>query len=120
MRSWLEEVGWGNWLRALEESSGQVRYLASGLDIAAARLVDAVGWLAGVQQDGRARPRSPRRQAGHKPWQATVRFGGIPRGYAAGRVLMRLVAMPLAIAAGLAPLALAGWWLWGHWWPPLA
>jgi hypothetical protein len=116
VRAWLEEVGWGNWIRALEDGSGQVRYLASGLDIDDTSLQGAIGWLTAGDQDGRVRSRLrrlwPVRPAATRPWRATSRPDRIPRGHAAGRLVMQALGVPAALLAGAAPLVLLAGWSW--------
>src|SRR5690606_30249432 len=114
VRGWLEEVGWGNWVRALEDCGGQVRYLASGLDIDEAALTDAFGWLTGGDQAGRGRQLrgwwpAP---AATRPWVAAARPDRIPRAHATGRVAMQALAVPVALVAGLAAPGARGGWLW--------
>lgn len=50
-----------------------------------------------------------------RPWTSPDRPGQLPRGYRAGRLVALLVAMPVAVLAGLAAPALLGWWLWSLW-----
>jgi hypothetical protein len=109
VRGWLEEVGWGNWARALEECAGEVRYLASGLDIDAATVAGAVGWLTGAGAFAR-RGWLPGRRAAARPWRSYGRPGLIPRGHAAGRLTIRLLGVPVAFAAGLAAVVAPLWW----------
>lgn len=118
VRGWLEEVGWGNWVRALEECGGEVRYLASGLDVDPATLTEAFGWLTSGQAASPRRSRSwwPRSwrpaPAATRPWVAASRPDRIPRAHAAGRLAMQVLGVPVALVAGLAGLAALGGWLW--------
>jgi hypothetical protein len=120
VRGWLEEVGWGNWARALEECGGEVRYLASGLDIDDATVAGAVGWLTGADGDGswsrgsrlRGSGLRGRAPAQSRPWRSYGRNGLIPRGHLAGRLVMQVLGVPVAVAAGLVATAAPFWWVW--------
>ncbi len=128
VRGWLEEVGWGNWVRALEDCGDQVRYLASGLDIDQATLTGAVDWLT---SGGRAPGRGTRERRAYpgrwrgwwrpgwwfppvatRPWVSPSRPDRIPRAHVAGRLVMQVILVPAALVTGLAALVATGGWLW--------
>jgi hypothetical protein len=83
--TWLEQVGWGNWIRALEGCTDEVVYLASGLDISDVELTVPVAWLSGItlaEPNGR---HVSRRQA-PRPWVSAQRPDTIPIGHRIGRI----------------------------------
>jgi hypothetical protein len=117
VRDWLAEVGWGNGIRSVELSVGEVRYLASGLTIGDGALAGALGWLTGAGWDGtrsgwvRRLARRPLRQPRGRPWQSTSRPGRIPRGHVVGRVVMLAGSVPLGVVAAVTVTGLLMAWL---------
>jgi hypothetical protein len=110
VRDWLVRVGWGNWTRLLETSAGdEVRYVASGLDLDDAAFAEPLAWLSGVRMAPERRSlrarRLRRRHAPRRPWVASRRPAGIPRGYRAGRLLVLILG---GVGATVATFAAAG------------
>jgi hypothetical protein len=119
-RSWLVDIGWGNWARALDATADGVRYLASGLDLPPDALGEPVAWLAGLGADGT--PRAVGRRAAKirsGPWTATARPGLIPQGYRIGRLALFVIGAVVTTVA----VSRVGWfvvsdvlgWYWSFW-----
>ncbi|MFI0348987.1 hypothetical protein [Actinomadura sp. 9N407] len=109
LRDWLDHVGLGNTVRALDQAAGQVRYFGSGLGTAPDDVADLLGWVSGLPADGRQAAADP----GHDlpgtaslraPWPVRGRGDTrVPAGYQAGRwaVLAGLSVLTLATVAGV-------------------
>ncbi|REE94983.1 TRAFAC clade GTPase domain-containing protein [Thermomonospora umbrina] len=97
VRRWLDEVGLGNAIRALDQLAGQVRYFGSGLDTAPFEVAELLGWVTGLPADGRRALPAPGQGLGsvdevpgtaplRAPWPARGRENAlVPAGYQAGR-----------------------------------
>jgi hypothetical protein len=99
--AWLEQVGWGNWVRTLRDHADAVVFTASGLDLPDGSFAAALGWVSGVDLTGAAvrRPKAPRRL---RPWASPSRPGLVPPGHRSGRiaVLGLVVVAELVLGAG--------------------
>ncbi|MEW2359929.1 hypothetical protein [Spirillospora sp. NPDC029432] len=104
LRGWLDDVGLGNTVRALDQAAGQVRYFGSGLETPPDDVADLLGWVSGLPADRRQAATPP----GHDlpgtaplraPWPVRGRGDArVPAGYQAGR---------WAVLAGLSVLTAA-------------
>jgi hypothetical protein len=101
VEAWLEQVGWGNWVRTLRDHADSIAFTASALDAPDAVFAGALGWVSGVDLSGRtgrpvAAPRPPR------PWPSVSRPGLVPPGHRLGRiaVLGLVVLAELGLGAG--------------------
>jgi Double-GTPase 2 len=104
--TWLEQVGWGNWIRALEGCTAEVAYLASGLDISDVELAEPVAWLSGISlAEPIGRHVSRRRAQVPRPWVSATRPGAIPLGHRVGRI-----ATLCLVVSSLAALSVATIW----------
>jgi hypothetical protein len=109
LRGWLDQVGLGNTVRALDQAAGQVRYFGSGLDTAPDDVADLLGWVSGLPADAGQAAAGP----GHDlpgtaplraPWPVRGRGGArVPAGYQAGRwaVLAGLSVLTAATVTGV-------------------
>jgi hypothetical protein len=83
---WLDQVGWGNWVRTLRDHADSVAFTASGLDLPDASFASGLAWVSGVDLSGAPsrRPRAaPRRR---RPWASPSRPGLLPPGHRSGRI----------------------------------
>jgi len=106
VRRWLEEVGLGNAIRALDQLAGEVRCFGSGLDTDPAEVADLLGWVTGLPVDGPTEPAPAEEVPGtaplRDPWPVRGREDGrVPAAYQAGRwsVFAGLVALGVAALA---------------------
>jgi hypothetical protein len=123
VRRWLDEVGLGNAIRALDQLAGQVRYFGSGLDTAPFEVADLLGWVTGLPADGRrtatgveagldAVDEVPGTAPLRDPWPVRGRENAlVPAGYQAGRwsvfaglVVLGVAALALGIGQGVQAL----------------
>lgn len=125
VRCWLDQVGLGNAIRALDQLAGQVRYFGSGLDTAPFEVADLLGWVTGLPANGR--PADSRLNTGlnsgyevpgtaplRDPWPARGRAAAlVPAGYQAGRwavfgglVLLGTITIALAVGYGVRAVTL--------------
>jgi hypothetical protein len=99
---WLAQVGWGNWVRSLQEHANEVGFTATALDLPDEAFAAALAWVSRVDLSGAptkrpvAAPRPPR------PWTSPSRPGLVPPGIRLGRiaVLGLVVLAELGLAAG--------------------
>ncbi|HEX2314258.1 MAG TPA: hypothetical protein VHJ17_11005, partial [Thermomonospora sp.] len=121
VRRWLEEVGLGNAIRALDQLAGQVRYFGSGLDTAPFEVAELLGWVTGLPADGRRALPAPEPYDDGEvpgtaplrdPWPARGRENAlVPAGYQAGRwalfaglVLLGTTALAFGVGQGVRAL----------------
>ncbi|MBX6768542.1 MAG: hypothetical protein IRY90_15545, partial [Actinomadura rubrobrunea] len=108
LRRWLEGVGMGNIVRALDQVAGEVRYFGSGLDTPPAEVADFLGWVSGLPVGGEASPAAadedvPGTAPLRAPWPVRGRDSAhVPVGYQVGRwaVLTGLSVLTVATLAG--------------------
>ncbi|GLW64260.1 hypothetical protein Arub01_25040 [Actinomadura rubrobrunea] len=108
LRRWLEGVGMGNIVRALDQVAGEVRYFGSGLDTPPAEVADLLGWVSGLPVGGEASPAAadedvPGTAPLRAPWPVRGRDSAhVPVGYQVGRwaVLTGLSVLTVATLAG--------------------
>ena len=100
VEAWLEQVGWGNWVRTLRLHADSVAFTASALDLPDASFAGALAWVSGVDLavSGRSAP-APRLT---RPWASPSRPGRLPPGHRLGRiaVLGLVVLAELGLGAG--------------------
>ncbi|GAA4155303.1 TRAFAC clade GTPase domain-containing protein [Actinomadura keratinilytica] len=114
VRRWLEGVGLGNIIRALDQVAGEVRYFGSGLHTPPAEVADLLSWVAGLPAGARA-PRADAADGGQEgqevpgtaplraPWPVRGRDSArVPVGYQVGRwaLLTGLSVLTVATLAG--------------------
>lgn len=98
IRAWLEEVGWGNNLRLLEQNAGEVSYFGSALNLADDRYRHPLQWLAGISINSNVQPPKD-----NPPLEPKGDKDTIPHGYRLGRV----VTLATSLVAGIAATVLA-------------
>ncbi|MBC6468142.1 hypothetical protein HKK74_21980 [Actinomadura alba] len=110
VRDWLEGLGLGNSIRALDQLAAEVRYFGSGLTTEPALVAELLGWVTGLPVgDGIAAPADtdpelpgpelPGTAPLRAPWEARGRDAAlVPASYQAGR---------WAILAGMSVLTIA-------------
>ncbi|HZM74296.1 MAG TPA: hypothetical protein VFC19_01135 [Candidatus Limnocylindrales bacterium] len=99
VKAWLTRVGWGNWVRSLDTYAGEVRYLASGLDLTDATLAGPMAWLIGVPEVSAPGTRRGRARRKRRPWGSPSRPGRIPLSYRAGRIALFVIGAGASIVA---------------------
>ncbi|MFC9897647.1 hypothetical protein ACFVMC_28490 [Nocardia sp. NPDC127579] len=92
VRSWLEQVGWGNNVRLLEQSATEVRYYRSGLDPGNSAGADPLLWLGQVRPATAAPVSMP---------PASAAVSGLPRGYRHGRKALYVMSIAAAVCAAV-------------------
>ncbi|GAA3922993.1 hypothetical protein GCM10023085_00170 [Actinomadura viridis] len=110
LRRWLDHVGLGNTVRALDQAAGQVRYFGSGLATDPGEVADLLGWASGLAPDRRRTAAEPGRDLPgtaplRAPWPVRGRDATrVPAGYQAGRwaVLAGLSVLTVAALTGAA------------------
>jgi hypothetical protein len=98
VRGWLQEVGWGNNVRLLEQNANEVGYFSSALGLSDDRYLEPLQWLAGFSVNGNVQPPKDSPPLKQKDDKDTV-----PHGYRLGRV----VTLAASLVAGVAATALA-------------
>jgi hypothetical protein len=98
VRAWLEQVGWGNNVRLLEQNATEVGYFNSALDLSDERYLEPLRWLAGISINGNVQPPKD-----NPPLEPKGDKDTIPHGYRLGRV----VTLATSLSAGIAATALA-------------
>jgi double-GTPase-like protein len=114
VRGWLEEVGLGNAIRALDQLAGEVRYLGSGLDTPASEVAGLLGWVTGLPSNGQRgpvaeqSPEVPGTAPLRDPWPAVGRRSPlVPAGYQAGRWAVLAGLVVFGVTGTVAALGLA-------------
>lgn len=95
VRTWLEQVGWGNNVRLLEQSAPEIRYYRSGLNMDSSPGADPFLWL------GAVRPAAARRASESPESAARAISGGLPRGYRSGRKTLYATSIAAAVLSAL-------------------
>ena len=104
LRAWLDHVGLGNTVRALDQVAGEVRYFGSGPAADPDAIADLLAWVSGLPADRRPaaadpEPDLPGAAPLRAPWPVRGRDATrVPAGYQAGR---------WAVLAGLSVLTAA-------------
>lgn len=98
VRAWLQEVGWGNNVRLLEQNATEVSYFSSALDLSDDRYLEPLQWLAGISTNGNVQPPKD-----DPPLEPKGDEHTIPHGYRLGRV----VTVVTSVLAGIAAAVLA-------------
>jgi hypothetical protein len=99
---WLEQVGWGNWVRTLRAHADSVAFAASGLDLPDMSFAAALAWVSGVDLSAAPVTRAVAGPRPLRPWASASRPGLVPRGHRLGRiaVLGLVVLAELGLGAG--------------------
>ncbi|GAA4058711.1 TRAFAC clade GTPase domain-containing protein [Actinomadura miaoliensis] len=111
VRRWLEGVGLGNIVRALDQVAGEVRYFGSGLETPPAEVAELLGWVSGLPAGGEpshaaagdAGQEVPGTAPLRAPWPVRGRDSArVPVGYQVGRwaLLTGLSVLTVATLAG--------------------
>jgi hypothetical protein len=98
VRAWLQQVGWGNNVRLLEQNATEVGYFNSALNLSDDRYLEPLRWLAGISINGNVQPPKD-----NPPLEPTGDRDTIPHGYRLGRV----VTLATSFVAGIAATVLA-------------
>jgi hypothetical protein len=94
VRAWLEEVGWGNNLRLLEQNANEVGYFSSALDLSDDRYREPLQWIADISVNGNVQP--PKESP---PLKLKSGTDTIPHGYRLGRIVTRATSLVAGVAA---------------------
>lgn len=94
VQSWLDQVGWGNNVRLLEQNATEVGYFNSALDLADDRYLEPLQWLAGISVNGNIQPPKENPTLEPKGDKDTV-----PHGYRLGRGVTLMTSLTAGAAA---------------------
>ncbi|MPZ81010.1 MAG: hypothetical protein GEV28_11655 [Actinophytocola sp.] len=94
VQSWLNQVGWGNNVRLLEQNATEVGYFNSALDLADDRYLEPLQWLAGISVNGNVQPPKENPPLEPKGDKVTV-----PHGYRLGRGVTLVTSLTAGVAA---------------------
>ena len=92
VRAWLEDVGWGNNVRLLEQNAVEVEYFRSALDLSDERYLEPLQWIAGISVNGTVEAPKP-----DPPLEMKAGTDTAPHGYRLGRG----VALVTSLLAGI-------------------
>jgi hypothetical protein len=114
VRVWLDGLGLGNTIRALDQLAVEVRYFGSGFGTDPAMVAELLGWVTGLPADGAVVPAEasgdlPGTAPLRAPWDARGRDAAlVPASYQAGRwaVLAGMSVLTVAALVGTAVYAL--------------
>jgi hypothetical protein len=98
VRDWLEQVGWGNNVRLLQQNANEVDYFTSALDLSDDLYIEPLQWVAGISINGTVQPSKD-----SPPLEPKGDKDSVPHGYRLGRV----VTLATAVVAGIAATCLA-------------
>lgn len=98
VRTWLNQVGWGNNVRLLEQNATEVGYFHSALGLADDRYLEPLRWLVGISTNGNVHPPEE-----NPPLEPKGDADTVPHGYRLGRT----ATLVTSLAAGAAATVLA-------------